>query len=61
LAEITEYLRQGEKLLHDSKALLGEEDPVYDKFETAMSVFQNAYRAMESFVERGKGIEDYKP
>lgn len=61
LAAITEYLKQGEKLLQNSKALLGEEDPVYDKFETVMSVFRNAHRAMESFVERGKVIEDYKP
>ena len=59
LGEITEYLKQGEKILRKSKGLLGEEDPVYDKFQTAMSVFQNAHRTIEAFIEKGKIIEKY--
>ena len=59
LSEITEYLTQGERLLRKSKVLLGEEDPVYGRFETAMSVFQNAHSIIESFIEKGKVIEDY--
>lgn len=59
LGEITQYLWQGEQMLKKSRTLLGEEDPVYVRFETAISVFQNAHKIIESFVERGKVIEDY--
>jgi hypothetical protein len=59
LGEIDEYLKQGEKILKKSRELLGEDDPVYDRFETAMAVSQNAYRSIESYVEKGKIIEDF--
>jgi hypothetical protein len=58
LGEIDEYLKQGEKILKKSRELLGEDDPVYDRFETAMAVSQNAYRSIESYVEKGRVIED---
>ena len=59
LSEITDYLNKGEQLLRKSKMILGEEDPVYGKFETAMSVFINAHNIIESFVKKGKMIEHY--
>lgn len=59
LSEITDYLNKGEQLLQKSKMILGEEDPVYGKFETAMSVFINAHSILESFVKKGKMIEHY--
>jgi len=59
LGEIDEYLKQGEKILKKSRDLLGQDDPVYDRFETAMSVSQNAYRSIESYVEKGSIIEDF--
>lgn len=59
LGEISEYLKQGKKMLKKSRELLGEDDPVYDKFETAMRVFHNAHSGMESFVEKGEIIEDF--
>ncbi len=59
LGEINEYLMQGEKILNKSRELLGEDDPVYDKFDTAMTVCHNAYSYIESFVEKGKIIEVY--
>jgi hypothetical protein len=59
LGEIDEYLKQGEKILKKSRELLGEDDPVYDRFETAMAVSQNAYRSIESYIEKGRVIEDF--
>jgi len=59
LGEIDEYLKQGEKILNKSRELLGQDDPVYDRFKTAMAVSQNAYRSIESYVEKGRIIEDF--
>ena len=58
-AEIEEYLEQGEKILRKSKELLGEDDPVYEGFETAMAVFHNAYNGIKSFIEKGEIIENF--
>ena len=59
LNEIKDFLKQGEKLLKKSKALLGEEDPVYGKFEVAMMALLNAHSDIEFFVEKGKVIENF--
>jgi len=59
LDDITGYLKEGEKILRKSGALLGEGDPVYDKFKTAMILFQNVHSSIEGYVERGKVIEDF--
>ena len=59
LGDITEYLKQGDYLLEKSRRLLGAEDSVYDKFETAMAVLHSVRKGIESFVEKGKVIEDY--
>ena len=59
LDEITEYLGLGEKILKKSKVLLDEDDPVYDKFETAMAACRNAHRDIRAFVEKGSIIEEF--
>lgn len=59
LTEMTQYLRMGEKILKNAREWLGEEDPVYDRFETAISVLLNAHNDIQSFVEKGKVIEDF--
>ena len=59
LGEITEYLKQGEKILRKSREILGEDDPVCYKFENAMAAICNAHSSIKSFVERGKIIEDF--
>jgi hypothetical protein len=59
LKELSEYLKEGEKILRKSKEFLGKDDPVYDKFESAMTVLFNAHSNIESFVEKGKIIEDF--
>jgi hypothetical protein len=60
LGEIREYVRQGEVLLKKCSALLEEDDPVYDKFRTAMASCRNAHDDIQSFVEKGNMIEDFE-
>ncbi len=59
LNEIREYVKDGMQILKKSKELLGEDDPINDKFESAMIVLFNAHNNIESFVERGNIIEDF--
>jgi hypothetical protein len=59
LRELAEYLKQGKKILNKSKDLLGEDDPVYARFESAMVILFNAHNHIESFVEKGEIIEEF--
>jgi len=59
LSEITDYLKQGEKILKRSKKLLSEDDPVYDKFSTSMTALHNGHHSIESFIEKGEIIENF--
>jgi hypothetical protein len=59
--DISQHLLEGQKILRKSEESLGEDDPVYDKLETAMTVYENAYRHIESFIEKGKIIENFQP
>jgi len=59
LSEFTEYLEQGEEILKNSRKVLGEEDPVYNNLENAMTVTRNVQKNIKSFVERGAIIEEF--
>ena len=59
LGEINEHLAQGLKILQETKSVLGEDDPVYAKFESAMHALQNAQSHIEHYVQKGSVIEDY--
>jgi hypothetical protein len=59
LSEITDYLKQGEKILKRSKKLIGEDDPVFDKFNASMAALHNAHHSIESFIEKGEIIEKF--
>ena len=59
LVEITRHLKQGQNILKKTGMLLGKEDPVFNKLETALAVYENARRNIETFVEKGKVIEDF--
>ncbi len=59
LAEVAEFFEQGEEILKKSRDLLGEDDFVYERFETAMRGMLNAYSSIAAFVERGEMIEDF--
>jgi hypothetical protein len=61
LAEITNYIEEGEKLLSKADGMLGPEDLVVNKLKTAMSVYKNAFDDITSFIEKGKIIEEFQP
>ncbi|MBW1842070.1 MAG: hypothetical protein JRI75_09800 [Deltaproteobacteria bacterium] len=61
VGEIRRHFRSGENLLEKMENELGVEDPVYHKLEAAMTVYENVLGSIESFIEKGKIIEDFEP
>jgi len=61
LNDFTKHLNQGERLLEKARVLLGEDDPVYQRIGTAVSTCMSAHRNIESYIERGKIIEEFFP
>jgi len=59
LKELEEYLAGGETILKKLNASLGNEDPVYAKFEKAVEGVRTAFHFIHEFVEKGKSIEDF--
>ena len=59
LGDLTDFLKAGEKILRKSKESLGVDDPVYDRLRAAMAGLVNAYRHIDSYVEKGKIIEEF--
>ena len=59
LNDINAHLTQGLKILQRAQSLLGEEDPVYARFETAMQSLANAQGHIENYVKRGSAIEEF--
>ena len=59
LADMQQYLVQGEKILEKSRRQLGEDDPVSDRLKNAVKGCRNTYNAVNEFVEKGKIIEDF--
>ena len=59
LAEISGHFAKGEKLLSKTQDMLGNDDPIVDKLETAVTAFKNAFDDIANFIDRGKIIEDY--
>jgi uncharacterized protein (UPF0147 family) len=61
LGEIKKQLNQGQKLLETAGKVLGEDDPVFNKLTTAVAVWESTHHDIESFIERCKIIENFKP
>ena len=59
LEELAAYNELGEKILERSRKILGEDDPVYDKLESAMVYKRNTEKNIRSFVQRGEIIEEF--
>ena len=53
------HLENGLEILQKSRTLLGEEDPVSVKLESAMRSLLNAQSHVKSFVEKGEIIEEF--
>lgn len=60
LDEMTAHFKEGQKLLHKTRGLLGVEDPIYQKLEAAMDVYENVYNHIQLFIEKGKIIEAFQ-
>ena len=61
LNEIARHLEEGERILNKTKEIFGEEDTIYQKLESVMTVYDNAYHHIASFIEKGKIIEEFHP
>jgi hypothetical protein len=59
LRDMTDLLENGLELLKKSRSLLGEEDPVSVRFESAMRSLANTQGHVKDFVEKGEIIEEF--
>ncbi len=59
LSEMDLNLDNGLRILQKSKALLGEDDPVFIRLETTMKTLVNTQRDIAAFIEKGKIIENF--
>ena len=59
LRDMNENMENGLKILQKSRMLLGEEDPVFLRWESAMKTLVNTRRDIAAFIEKGKIIEDF--
>ena len=61
LEEIGNHLEVGNLLLTKLKESLDTEDPIFQKFESVMAIYESAFNHMAAFVEKGKIIEEFQP
>ena len=54
LRDMNENMENGLRILQKSKTLLGEDDPVFLRWESAMKTLLNTQRDIEAFIEKGK-------
>ena len=53
LAEVSDHFAKGQKLLTRAEGMLGTDDPIVNKLQTAMSIYKNAFDEIANFIERG--------
>jgi hypothetical protein len=59
--KIQHHLEAGRRLLKETYAELGEEDPMTDRLSAIMGTYESAYKQIAALVERGKNIEEFEP
>ena len=59
LRDMDKNTENGLRILQKSKTLLGEDDPVFLRWESAMKMLVNTQHDIEAFIEKGKIIEDF--
>lgn len=57
--KISDHFEEGKKILAEAGDSLGEGDRFLEKLEAATAACESARRSMESFIERGKIIEEF--
>ncbi len=60
-AAIERHFDDGRRILEKMTAELGEEDPLVAKMSSVMENYAGAARAIDAFLERTRGIEDFDP
>jgi hypothetical protein len=60
LQRFQEYVSEGQKLLAETHALLGDDDVVYEKLNATFSANTSACKQLEEYVARGDIIEDFE-
>ncbi len=58
---IQEHFEEGQRLLGQLTGQLGEDDPIVAKLSAVMDAYMGAAQAIETFLERTSGIEDFDP
>jgi uncharacterized protein (UPF0147 family) len=58
---IQRHLNSGVRLLEEMAEKLGEDDPVVAKLASVMDTYAVAARAIDTFLQRTQGIEDFDP
>ena len=59
-SEISDHFANGEKLLSKAEKMLGSDDPIVNKLQTAISVYKNALDDIANFIEKGKIMEEFR-
>ena len=59
LGDMNEHLENGIEILEKSRSLLGVDDPVSVKLESAMRSLVNAQAHVQNFVQKGEIIEEF--
>ncbi len=59
LRDMNENVENGLKILKKARIRLGEDDPVFLRWEAAMRTLVNTQREIAAFIEKGKIIEDF--
>lgn len=57
--QIEAHFMKGRKLLEKAFAELGEDDPISQRLSGAMGIYESAFKQMATYMEKGKGIEDF--
>jgi hypothetical protein len=60
LTKMEQHMLSGRQLHADIAAELGENDPLSDKMNSVMAVYERAYAALTAFINKGDNIEDFK-
>jgi uncharacterized protein (UPF0147 family) len=61
MTAISSHFAKGEELLSKAEKMLGADDPIVNKLETAIAGYKNALDGIVNFIEKGKIIEAFKP
>jgi hypothetical protein len=58
-ADITRHFKAGEAMVLEAMNKLGEDDPIVDKLNSALSAYETAVKDIARFIEKGKMIEEF--